>query len=94
MVRSAIGLFVSAIIVLLVFLPSYTRMQDLRQKNTEYGHQVRDLVRKNGQLREEKRRLKEDPVYLEKIAREKMGLIREGEVVYKLVPVNQNKEGQ
>jgi cell division protein FtsB len=30
--------------------------------------------------------LEEDPVYLEKVAREKMGLIKKGEVVYQLVP--------
>jgi len=32
--------------------------------------------------------LKNDPEYLEKVARERMGLIRKGETVYKVVPGN------
>jgi len=33
-------------------------------------------------------------MYLEKIAREKMGLIREGEVVYKIMPVNAAEQAE
>ena len=73
-------------------MPSYTKMSDLRQKNAEYQSEIVDLKKKNTQLREEKRLLEEDPVYLERVAREKMGLIKEGEVVYKLTPMNQEKK--
>ena len=91
MIKNAIWLFFLAIFVLVVFLPSYTRMQDLKQKNTDYKRQIEQLRQKSVELKEEKRRLEEDPVYLEKVAREKMGLIREGEVVYKITPVLVNK---
>lgn len=86
MVKNAIGLFILTVAVLAMFLPSYTRMQDLSQKNLEYKDQIEHLKKKNIQLKEEKRLLDEDPVYLEKVAREKMGLVREGEVVYQMVP--------
>lgn len=76
----------------MVFLPSYTMMQDLKQRNLDYARQTERLTVENIRLREEKRRLEEDPVYLEKVAREKMGLIKEGEVVYKIVPEQVNKE--
>ena len=86
MIKNALGLFVFAIIVLLMFLPSYTKLQDLKQKNSEYRRQIEQLTKKNAELVEERHRLEDDPVYLEKVAREKMGLIREGEVMYKIVP--------
>lgn len=86
MLKNAFWLFVIAIFVLIVFLPSYTGMQDLKQKNVEYARQVEFLKAKKIQLIEERRLLEEDPVYLEKVAREKMGLIREGEVIYKITP--------
>ena len=92
MIKSAIGLFLVAIIVLIIFLPSYTKMQDLKQKNLDYKKQIEQLQQKSAELKEEKRLLENDPVYLEKVAREKMGLIREGEVVYKITPVDMNKE--
>jgi cell division protein FtsB len=41
---------------------------------------------------EEKRLLEEDPAYLEKVGREKMGLIRKGEVVYKISQPGTNAE--
>ena len=92
MIKSAIGLFILTIVVLIIFLPSYTKMQDLKQKNLDYKKQIEQLQQKSAELKEEKRLLESDPVYLEKVAREKMGLIREGEVVYKITPVSVNKE--
>jgi len=92
MLKNAIWLFAVTIIVLLVFLPSYSQFQDLKQKNADFSRKIHHLTRENAQLKEEKRRLEEDPVYLEKVAREKMGLVRPGEVVYRITPVNQEVE--
>jgi cell division protein DivIC len=89
MLKNAIWLFVLALFIFFVFLPSYTKMQDLQQKNLDYQHQIELLQKKNLELGEEKRLLEDDPEYLEKVAREKMGLIKENEVVFKIVPVNQ-----
>lgn len=61
-------------------------MQDLKQKNHEYAARIVELEKQNSQMQIERERLKNDPDYLEKVAREKMGLIREGEKVYKAVP--------
>ncbi len=79
-------LFLIAVGLFLVFLPSYQRMQDLKTANAEYEQRIHDLIEENEVLTEEKRLLVEDPVYLEKVAREKMGLIREGEIIYKIEP--------
>ena len=92
MIKNALGLFIFAVIVLIVFLPSYTKWQDLRQKNLDYANQIQQLTEDSVRLREEKRKLEEDPVYLEKVAREKMGLVKDGEVVYKITPVNKQEK--
>lgn len=92
MLKNAIWLFSIAIMVLLLYIPSYTRMQDLKQKNADYKRQIQLLEAKNTQLKRERILLEQDPIYLEKVAREKMGLVREGEVVYKLTPAPMNKE--
>lgn len=92
MLKNAIGLFIICFLVLMYFLPSYTQWQDKKQKNLEYEAKIRALRKEQKQLVQEKHLLEHDPVYLERVAREKMGLVKEGEVVYKIQPVtNQEK---
>jgi len=86
MLKNAFRLFIVSVVILVAFLPSYTRLQDMEARNQEYQRRIAALEEERAQLLEEKRMLIEDPVYLEKVAREKMGLIREGEVVYRIVP--------
>lgn len=92
MIKNAIGLFLITVLAFTIFLPSYTRLQDLRQKNKDYEHQIELLKEQKIRLTEERRLLEEDPLYLEKVAREKMGLIKKGEVVYKITPAAMNQE--
>ncbi|MCA9399334.1 MAG: septum formation initiator family protein [Candidatus Omnitrophica bacterium] len=92
MLKNGIILFIIALLIFVFFLPSFTRMQDLKEKNREYAAKILELELKNTQLEEERRLLEEDPVYLEKIAREKMGIAREGEVIYKLLPASVMEE--
>ncbi len=84
MLKNALWLFAVATIILLFFLPSFTMMQDHRQKNLEYEKKIVELQRRNEELEGEKQRLIEDPIYLERVARERMGLVREGEKVYRI----------
>ena len=86
MLKNAIWLFVFAVVILAVFLPSYAKMQELKKKNRDYAAQIELLTKRNQQLEQEKILLETDPAYLEKVGREKMGLIRQGEKVYKIVP--------
>ena len=86
MIKNAIPLFIITIVVVAVYLPSYNKMQDLKQTNKQFAQRILDLEAKNKKLEEERRLLTTDPDYLEKVAREKMGLIRQGEKVYKIVP--------
>jgi len=91
MLKNAIWLFIISVLVLFVFLPSYTQLQDLKKRTLEYEREIERLQLEQAELIEERRLLEDDPVYLEKVARQKMGLIREGEVVYKIMPMNKEE---
>jgi len=86
MLKNAFLLFVFAFVILMVFMPTFSRMQDSKQKDLEYQTRISWLEQENIRLKEERQLLENDPVYLEKVAREKMGLIRKDEVVYQLTP--------
>ena len=86
MFKTSIGLFIVAFVILLLFLPSYTQMQDLRSKNHQYKKQIEELSKEQARLLEEEKRLKTDPEYLEKVVRQEMGVIKKGEVIYRVVP--------
>ena len=86
MLRKAGWLFLFAFLVLLAFLPSYTKLQDLKQRNLEFEQKTVKLQQEMNELNRRLYRLENDPTYLEKIAREKMGVARKGEVIYKLSP--------
>jgi cell division protein FtsB len=91
MLKNALWLFAFAVALLLVFLPSYAKMQDLKDKNDEYARRIEVLQKRNARLEQEQHLLETDPVYLEKVARQRMGLIRDGETVYKIVPATKAK---
>ena len=72
-------------ILLVVFFPGYAKIQELRQKNKDLEENAKRLQAENIKLSEEKERLEKDPEYLERVARQKLGIIKKGEVVYKVV---------
>jgi len=92
MLKNAFLLFAVAFMILIVFLPSFTKWQDVKQKDLEYQARIAELEQEKAKLEEERKRLEGDPDYLERVAREKMGLIREGEVVYQLTPEGEKEE--
>ncbi len=54
----------------------------MRSKAASLEIEVKELVQSNEKMRAEIERLKNDPVYLEEIAREKYGLIKKNERVF------------
>ena len=70
--------------LVIIFFPGFCRYQELRAKDRELRERIKQLEIANAKLSLEKRMLEEDSVYVEKVAREKLGIVREGEVVYKL----------
>ncbi|MDP8213070.1 MAG: septum formation initiator family protein [Candidatus Zapsychrus exili] len=87
--KSPIVIFIFAFLILAVFIPSYFVMCNKKARIAEYEKQIQRLKIKNVELAEERRKLEDDPVYLEKVAREKMGIVREGETIYRLEDVEE-----
>ena len=56
----------------------------MRSEQRELEHTAFDLQQQNERLRERIQRLQSDDHYLEKLARERLGLVRKGEMLYRL----------
>ncbi|MFA4854061.1 MAG: septum formation initiator family protein [Candidatus Omnitrophota bacterium] len=82
--RKAFWLFGFAVLLLVLFLPGYTKVQELRAKNRQLEEKFRRMAVDNSLLQEELKRVENDPVYQEKIARDKMGVVRKGEIPIKI----------
>ncbi len=72
--------------LLVIFLPGYTKLQELRDKNRDLEVKIKQLKIENSLLDQELKRVENDPLYQEKIVREKMGVVRRGEIPIKIVP--------
>ncbi len=70
------------IVLCVIFLPGYSRLQKLREENSEQSKRIKLLEEHNEKMRTELARMREDPDYLEKKARDKLGIIKKGEVIY------------
>ncbi|MCM8795492.1 MAG: septum formation initiator family protein [Candidatus Omnitrophica bacterium] len=89
--RKAFWLFGLSIFLLILFLPGYTKLQELRQRNLDLETQIKRLSIENTLLQKELERLENNPFYQEKILREKMGVVRKGEIPIKIVPKEKDK---
>ena len=85
-IKNALGLFIAAVILVFLFLPGYTKMQDLKEKNKTLDVNINKLKVENTLLKNEIARIQNDPLSQEKIVRDKMGVVRKGEVMYKIEP--------
>ncbi len=75
-----------AAFILVLFIPGFAKLQGLRDKNVDLEDKIRRLNIENALLQQELRRIESDPVYQERIAREKMGVVRKGEIPIKIIP--------
>jgi cell division protein FtsB len=83
-----VGLGACALLLAALFfgemgLPRYLAMRNHAQ---QLELDIMELQRTNRALRAEIDRLERDPVKIEQLARERLGLVRKGETVYQLVP--------
>ncbi len=73
------------------YLKGYLKFKRLSRQNRELVRQIEEIKQTNKRLKEEQEMLINDPLYLEKVAREKLGVVRKGEVVYKVLPPQQKQ---
>ncbi len=88
--RKSFVIFWAAIIILILFFwiyfPVLSHYRDLRIQEDKLSRDLAELDAKIRALTEEKNLLLHDVEYLEKVIRDEMGLVKPGEIVYKLVP--------
>jgi len=85
LLRKTFWLFGITILLIVLFLPGYTKLQELRDKNRELAKNIKKLNMENTLLQEQLQRLERDTLYQEKVAREKMGVVRKGEIPVKII---------
>ena len=84
--RRFLLIFAAVVILLLIYLPGFVKLQELKQKNIELGNEIVKTKKENISLQKEKKKLENDISSLEAVARDKMGVVRKGEIIYKIVP--------
>lgn len=84
--KKAFSIFGVLFFLLIIFLPGYTKLQELRDKNHDLETKIKYLNVENALLQQELKRIEIDPIYQEKIARDKMGIVRKGEIPIKIIP--------
>ncbi|MDD2928133.1 MAG: septum formation initiator family protein [Candidatus Omnitrophica bacterium] len=84
--KKAFWIFGLAVFILILFLPGLTRLQGLKDKNRDLEDKIKRLNIENALLQQEIIKIENNPVYKEMIAREKMGVVRKGEIPIKIVP--------
>jgi len=70
----------------IIFIPGYLKIKSLARQNRELEVKIEEIKATNKDLQEQQQRLDSDPLYLEEVARKKLGIVREGEVIYKVLP--------
>ena len=81
-----IAIFLAASAVFMVFLaPKVVHLQKLKSRSENLEEEIKGIQKGNLQLEARLRLLREDPVYLEKVAREKLSKAKQGEIVYNII---------
>lgn len=81
-------ILITIIVAILIccFAPGFIKLKRLHTRKTELLNKVEELKGSNLQLEQEAERLTSDPIYIERMIRQKLGLSGEGETIYKVVP--------
>jgi cell division protein FtsB len=69
--------------LILIFLPSFAKYQELSAKNRMLDRKMQFAKEEIKRLQLEKVRLETDIAYIEKRARDKIGMVRKGEILIK-----------
>ena len=86
-------LLVGGVVLVLLFLPGYSHYNELREKEQQLTSEINHLEQENARLRKEQALLERDISYLEETMRNRMGRVKPGEVVYKVVEGEEKTRG-
>ncbi|MFA5369819.1 MAG: septum formation initiator family protein [Candidatus Omnitrophota bacterium] len=79
------------VVIIFIFAPGCLRLLELRQKNNALLARIEELKAENQSLACRSQLLENDPFCIEKAARDKMGIGKEGEFRYRFVYEEQER---
>jgi cell division protein FtsB len=88
--RASVGvvIIVTAIGVLYIFVPEYTRMSALQQKKEELLAKNHGIEAHIHDFQNRQNLFQTDPRFVERLVREQFGMVRENETIYKVIHDN------
>ena len=90
----SLRLYIIIGILLLVFLPGFSKIQELRARLQEAQAKLEETQRHNAQLEERISRLQSDEDTMEMVARERLGVVKKGETVIKIIREGENETAE
>jgi len=84
--KNGVKIAIFAVIVLAAFLPPFIKYQQINYKNRALDRQIKSAKAEIKAMEEEKRRLETDIIYVEKKARDRIGVAKKGEIILKSYP--------
>ncbi len=75
-----------------LFIPTYSTLVRYGKEGEDLSVRIKDLRKENENLQIEINKLNNDPVYIEKMARKELGMMRQGEIMYKMTPDEKPQE--
>jgi len=82
--KKLILFFAFLTVLILIFFPNFSKYQKLSSECKRLQEKIEELKKINKQLEEEKYRLENDIEYIERKAREKLGIVKKDEIPYKI----------
>lgn len=90
------GIFKSLIIgviLVMIYYPGYRKLKEAKYRQIQLEKRIAELRKENEELQKRLERLQNDMVYIEKLAREDLGIVGEGEIIYEFVPSEERSRG-
>ena len=82
-------LFIIIFILFLIFLPGFAKVQELKARLRDAEDSFRRVQEENAGLEDRIAQMRNSTDYMEMVAREKMGVVKKGETVLKMVPTDE-----
>lgn len=83
--RTIAGVLIFAAVLAYLFVPAAMKLYKLKRQDSRLEREIEALSTRNLVLQNEFRLLREDPIYIEQIARKTFRKAKDGEIVYRLV---------
>lgn len=83
-------IFLASALLIMIFLPGISRYHQLKARKAKLDERIEKLKKLEADLRQQQEKLKSDPTYIEKVAREKLQVTKKGETIVRV----EDKDGQ